>query len=150
MTARPFAATLKAIHADAVRVAIATHDEALSPGIIPGCDPAPSRGALVDLALECAGELGYEPRLIPSTAPVVEYWLRCYDTMTATLREPPPPFVSGQRVRVAVGVHAGRLGTVRIGALASEPTIEIDSDGAHIGSLYVRTTRPATFAEWVQ
>ena len=142
MTARPFAATLKAIHADAVRCAIAFADR--------NDHPDPSRNVLVDLALECAGELDYEPRLIPSTAPVVEYWLRCYDTMTATLREPPPPFVSGQRVRIAVGVHAGRLGTVRIGALASEPTIEIDSDGAHIGSLYVRTTRPATFAEWVQ
>lgn len=53
-------------------------------------------------------------------------------------------------MRVAVGVHAGRLGTVRIGALSSEPTIEIGSDGVHVGSLYVRTTRPATFAEWVQ
>ena len=88
--------------------------------------------------------------LDPIVRPAVEYWLRSYDTMVATVREPPPPFVAGQRVRVAVGVHAGRLGTVRIGAVASEPTIEIDPDDAHTGALYVRTTRPATFAEWVQ
>ena len=144
MTARPFAATLKAIHADAVRCAIADHEVAdVRNGPM-------SRGALVDLALECAGELGYEPRLIPSTAPVVEYWLRCYDRMAETLREPPPPFIAGQRVRVTVGVHAGRLGTVRVGAIVSEPTIEIDADSAHVGALYVRPTRPATFAEWVQ
>ena len=145
--ARPFKALLAILHRDAVACALADYDADRD-----GREPDQRDGALA-LALECTAgqDLGFA--LTPTSRPAVEYWLRCYDRMAATVREPPPPFVAGQRVIVTAGSHRGRLGTVKgSGDAEVSPTIELDLDPSHTASLPLakRWTKPADFAAWVQ
>lgn len=140
----PFKTLLTTIHRDAVRCALADFDADRD-----GREPE-QRDASLALALECAAALGYGFHLTPASKPAVEYWLRCYDQMAATVREPLPPYVTGQRVVITAGQHKGRIGTVEVGSTPATPTIALDPGDGHDRPLRLRPVSPLTMTAWVQ
>jgi hypothetical protein len=134
----PFKTLLASIHRDAVRCALADFDADRD-----GREPD-QRIATYDAARECAVALDTHPAL------GVEYWLRCYDQMAATVREPLPPYVTGQRVVITAGQHRGRLGTVEVGTTPATPTIVLDPGPGHVHPQPIRPTQPLTMTAWVQ
>lgn len=137
-TPRHFKTLLTTIHRDAVRCALADHDAGRD-----GREPD-QRAAALDLARECAESVDAPCDL------AVGYWLRCYDRMAETVRDAPPPFLDGQRVFVTAGKHAGRLGTIEVGATPAMPTIALDPADGHERPLRIRPISPVTMTRWVQ
>lgn len=135
----PFKALLASIHRDAVRCALADFDADRD-----GREPD-QREAAFDLARECAVSLCDAPIDL-----AVGYLLRCYDAMSATVREPLPPYVDGQRVLVTAGQHKGRIGTIEVGSTPATPTIALDPGDGHDRPLRLRPVSPLTMTAWVQ
>lgn len=116
-----FRDTMRKIHRDAARCALADLDADR-----PWPGTRDERGAAEDAAVECVAELGLTPET--GLGPATDFWLRCYDRVSAALRTPADPVAAGDRVRVHSGKHAGRLGTVQGNGHHGGPSIVLDTD----------------------
>ena len=136
-----FAAHLAAIFADARRCALADFDAGRDGRL------SDERDGVIDLSIECVGDLGYGPENGGGGAS--DYWLRCYDQVLGGLLARPAAFASGDRVIVAsASVHNGRRGSVTSTEADGSASVDLDPRSLTDRAFNVRWTKPELAARW--
>lgn len=138
-----FAAHLAAIFADARRCALADFERHHDGRTLA------ERDGLIDLSIECVGDLGYTADNGGGGAS--DYWIRCYDRIIGAMLDRPSAFASGDRVIVAsASIHNGRLGSVTSTEADGSASVDLDPRSSADFKFGVRWTKPELAARWAR